>query len=200
MRRRALRGALGGSVLLLLLLTLAPPAGAGQREFGVSWNIAMPLGDTADFTKNLSLRGITVDYHAFRSHTTSWGLNVGWTVFTENPDDTLVGDGYAITGQRWNYINAVPIYVSGFHYWGQKRQTSYFAGANLGAVWAEYRTTVGLYNFQDQAWHFAVAPEIGMRLPMSSFLGFISLRYHLLMKSGEIDTQSWLELRIGFGR
>lgn len=201
MSRRALESAICVGLLILLVSGLtATPARAGRSQFGASWNLAMPMGNTRDFTRPLSARGFTLEWHNFIRKSTSWGINAGWTVFNENADNTTYGDGWAVSGDRWNYINAVPIYASGFHYWGDRRDTNYFAGANLGTVWSEYRTTVGLYEFKESVWHLAVAPEIGIRMPLNSFLGYLSLRYNLLMKSGDIDTQSWLELRVGFGR
>ena len=204
MRRRAPESALRLLCLSILLLAVVGSAGsarAGKTEFGASWNVALPLDNTSDFAKTVTARSFTLEYHRYLRRDTSWGINAGWTVFNHRADDTTYGPNWAITGQRWNTINAVPLYASTFHYWGDnRRRTSVFAGANLGATWAEYRTTVGLYEFKDQNWHLAVAPEIGLMMPRSSVMGFISVRYNLLMKAGDIDTQSWIELRIGFGR
>jgi len=104
-----------------------------------------------------------------------------------------------VTGLRWHYVNTVPIYASAYKYWGAKRDTRYFAGANVGTAWLERKTTLGLFEDTDKNWHFAFAPEFGVNMPWSSFIGYISVRYNVLLAAGDVESQGWFEFRIGIG-
>ncbi|HPF69945.1 MAG TPA: hypothetical protein PLQ13_04665 [Candidatus Krumholzibacteria bacterium] len=185
---------------LLLALVAAAPAAHGQNAFGVCWTPALPLGDTDSFAPGLTGRGIGFDWRAFRSREFALGASFGWSVFHETTSGTFDNGTVAVTANRWNTINAAPIYVSAFRY-GQasRREPRWFAGLNAGTVWLERRTLVGLLEFKDTNWHLAVAPEVGVQLPWDAFLGYAALRWNVAFSAGDVDTQQWLELRLGFG-
>ena len=94
----------------------------------------------------------------------------------------------------------MPIYVSGFHYFGEDRRSQrWYAGLNGGTVYLERTVEIGSYLFEDKTWHLAVAPEIGVQLPWDAFLGYLALRYNVAFEGDGVPTQSWFDLRLGFG-
>jgi len=176
-------------VLLGLLLILLP-----------AWGISVPTGATKDFTSGVSFRGMSVEWRNFYMRDAAYGINVGWNVFNETDDSTVFFDNAAITGKRWHYINAIPIYGAWYKYFSDdKRSSRFYAGINAGTAWIEQRTEMSLYQLTEDNWHFAVAPEVGMNLPWDSFLGYVAARYHYAFKTGDMEAQQWIEFKIGFG-
>lgn len=189
-------------ILVLLVMSTVMTASltqAGNNTFGVAWSLALPTGDTKDFTDSFSFRGANLQYRGFFRTDLAWGLNVSYNVFSKEYDNTYYGDNFAVTGERWTYINTVPIYLSGHKYFGNKRDGRFFLGMNGGAVWLEQRMTLGLYEQEESNWHLGLAPEIGYNFPWDSFLGFGSVRFNYLLEAGDVPSQSWFEFLLGFG-
>jgi len=143
---------------------------------------------------------MSVEWRNFYMRDAAYGINVGWNVFNETDDSTVFFDNAAITGKRWHYINAIPIYGAWYKYFSDdKRSSRFYAGINAGTAWIEQRTEMSLYQLTEDNWHFAVAPEVGMNLPWDSFLGYVAARYHYAFKTGDMEAQQWIEFKIGFG-
>jgi len=185
---------------LLLILVSVPAAQAGKNVFGGAWNISAPTGDTGDFTSGLSFRGASLEWRHFYTRDMAYGFNATWDVFNEDFDGTATNPNFAITGKIWRYVNAAPMYLSWHRYLngGQRGKRSFF-GLNAGTAYIQRRTEVGIYQMDEDNWHLAVAPEIGMQMPWDSFLGWISVRYNYAFSAGDVDAQQWFEFRVGFG-
>ena len=189
-------------VLLGLLLILQPASAvrADNSVFGIAWGLSVPTGDTNDFISNISFRGASAEWRNFYMRDAAYGINIGWNVFNDTDDSTVNFENAAVTGKRWSYINAVPVYGGWFKYFSDdKRSSRFFAGMNAGGAWIERRMDVGFVSIQEDNWHFAVAPEVGWQLPWDSFLGYVGARYHYAFKAGNMEAQQWLEIKIGFG-
>jgi hypothetical protein len=189
-------------VLLGLLLILMPVSAvrAGNSTFGIAWGISVPTGDTNDFISKVSFRGMSVEWRNFYMRDAAYGINVGWNVFNQTDDETMYFTNGAVTGKRWHYVNAIPIYGSWFKYFSDDRRSSrFYAGINAGTAWIERRTEMGMYQLTEDNWHFAVAPEVGWNLPWDSFLGYVGARYNYAFKAGDMEAQQWIEFKIGFG-
>jgi len=185
---------------LLMLLGSGSAAQAGNNTFGVSWGLSVPLGETRDFTPDFSFRGVSVEWRNFYMRDAAYGLNVGWNVMTGHESATVDFQNIAITGNRWKYTNAVPVYAGWFKFFGRDiTKTRWVVGLNAGTAWMERRILISTTSFTDSSWHLALAPEIGMHLPMDSFLGYVGVRYHYAFEAGGMPTQQWLEFKLGFG-
>ena len=185
-------------LVLMLAVVAALPVQARTHTFAVAWSLSLPTGNTYDFNRNLCWRGINVDYLHYYRPTLAWGVNVGYSIFVQNDDQTLYGENFAITSDRWTYINAVPIYLNAQKIWGEKRTGQIFAGMNAGTAWIEQKETVGLYSTKRSQWMLALAPEVGYNFSWDIWLDYASLRYNYFFEAGEMPAQSWLELRLGF--
>ncbi len=188
---------LGLAVLVFLVMTVSP-ALARNNVFGVSWNLSVPTGNTSDFLSDFSFRGMGVEYKTFINKNVAYGVNVSWNVMAEEMDEPFQVDSFSVSGLRTHYVNSVPIYVSGCRYFGSQMGTRYFVGGHAGVAWLEQRMDLGLFSREESNWHAAFAPEIGIQLPYSAFLGSFSVRYNYMLKAGETEAQSYLEIRLGF--
>jgi len=184
----------------IVMLANAGTANAGKNVFSVAWNVTLPVGDSSDFTSGLQFRGASIAWQSFYTRDMAFGINTSWNVFTESNEGTLVGDNFAVTGKSWRYQNLVPIYASWHKYMGNDRRGKRtFFGINAGTVYLERRLEAGIIQIEDDNWHLAVAPEVGMQLPWDSFLGWVSVRYNYALSAGELGAQQWFEFRLGFG-
>lgn len=189
-------------VLLGLLLFLFPGTGAraDNNTFGLAWGISVPTGAIYDYTPAISLRGASAEWRSYYRRDAAYGLNVGWNVFSKSKEGTVSFEDGAVTGKSWNYVNAVPIYVGWFKYLSSDhRDNRWFYGLNAGTSWVQWRTEVGLVNFEEENWLFSVAPEFGVMFPWDSLIGYISARYHYAFPAGNMEAQQYLEIKIGFG-
>ncbi len=185
---------------LVLIMATAGSASAGKNTFGGSWNVSLPTGDTNDFASGLSFRGASMEWRTFRTRDTALGINASWDVFNETFDGTITEANFAFTGKAWRYVNAVPVYASWHRYFSRHQSGKrVFVGMNAGTAYIERRTEVGIYQSNEENWHLALAPEVGMQMPWDSFLGWVSVRYNYAFSAGDVDAQQWFEFRIGFG-
>jgi len=137
--------------------------------WGITWNVSIPFG--------------------------------AWIVFYEKSTDTWQqpdADG-AISGTQLRDINSVPIYVNAHRYWGDEIGFRPFLGLNVGLLYSYHRLDMGMYTWNDDKWQFALAPDVGVLFPYSSFLGFAGARYNYAFKSGNFEAQQYLEMYVGFG-
>lgn len=188
--------------LFLFLLSLAPMLGFAQNE--TSWKMnylpALSLGKTAEFTRNLSPRGVEVEMNHFISQELSVGLAVGWNVFREK----VIGESFEynnalITGTQFRYTNIVPLNVTVKKYFGSGEMLP-FVGIGLGAAYAKQTNNAGIFSFIDDKWQFQFAPEAGLQLyPSSSLMLSLKIKYSHSLKSGDFPGMSYLGLGIGIG-
>jgi len=187
-------------ILALALVVAMAPVASANSTFGFAWNPAVPLGDLADFTSGLQLRGACMEWRKFNRSDLAVGASISWLVFNDSSEGTVTEGPLTITGKRWDYVNTIPLHVTAYKYFStDRRSTRVFAGLGAGANWMEYRTEVGSYTFDDSQWHFALAPEIGMQLPWDKWLGFVSVRWQYVFAAGDFEAQNWIDFKIGFG-
>lgn len=165
------------------------------------WNIAVPLGDTKDFISATSFRGFSIDGRGFVSDAITVGGIVGWNTFYESEGNVTkdVGDGTGvINGYQRRYINALPIMINAHYYFAQATVMPY-AGIGLGTMYVEDRDFMGIYYVQNKDWHFAIAPEVGIVVPVGSSNTGINanVKYNMAAKTKDTPSYSFLSFNIG---
>jgi len=198
-------------VLLALLLVLvsggqvlAQPYGDYYpREFlwGISWNLGIPTGDTADYTKSyLSGRGLGLEGRKFIKPNWTLGASFSWNVLNAQKFNTIqTEDNLTISGNQRTYLNIFPLLVNAHYYLGYYGDLRPYFGLNAGAYIIENRLEIGLYSTQETNWHFGVAPEIGVLLPAGRFLGFFNVRYNWTTDSGMTPEVTYWGFNLGLG-
>ena len=191
------------NLYITILMVLAGISASAQGSmFGMSYQMALPVGTTADFISTFSGRGFGIDYKGYVSPDVTVGGSVGWNVFYEaKPEATYFLDGgnTAVTGQQWRYINSFPFLLTVDYFLGDYGDPRIFVGGGVGAYRIYERTDMGIYTIEPREWHFGIAPEVGVAVPMNRdayFLG--SLRFNYAFASGSIDNVSYLGVNLGF--
>jgi hypothetical protein len=106
--------------------------GQGETEVVLNYMPALSLGQTADFTRNFSPRGIELEMHRFLADELSVGIAVGWNVFREKVEgESFKYNDALVTGTQFRYTNIVPLNVNARKYFGQY-DLAPFVGIGLG--------------------------------------------------------------------
>ncbi|WNJ19529.1 hypothetical protein [Pontibacter sp. G13] len=172
--------------------------------FSITWNMGLPLGETADYIGRYSLRGIGMEGRGFIDDHWAIGGGFGWNVFYQQisggsvtPDDT---PELTVSGEQYRYINTVTLSVTGHYYWNRDRNIVPFVGAGLGPWWFNRRLEMGLFYTDRDVWQFALYPEVGILIPFGYERNYlhISARYNYAFESSDI-AQSWMGFHVGFG-
>lgn len=187
-------------ILLLGLVTNVVSAQEGSTIF-VNYLVGMPLGETADFTDNISPRGIDFEANRFLKEDLSVGFNIAWSAFRQKvPESTFLYQDLTITGTQFRYTNVVPINVNVKKYFTNTGNYVPYLGVGVGTSYNERRNEVGIFQEQNDKWLFNVAPELGMLYDMNykTYLT-VKVKYNYSPKSGDFASVSYLSLGVGIG-
>lgn len=167
--------------------------------WGIDYSMAAPLGDTKDFTSSFSFRGVGLEGRYFRSAKTSIGFRAAWNVFNEKDSGTVTNGNTTTSGTSARTINAVPLYLTGDYYFGDRGGARPYLGLGAGVIYNERRNDFGIFTSSSSKWQFALAPEVGVMLPVGASLAYLSLRYNYGFKAGDFDALSYLSISVGIG-
>ena len=172
----------------------------GQKKFELAYPMAFGIGDLGDFISEPSFRGISIDYRQNVTENIAIGTHLGWhTFYSEQAKATYTRDNQSLTGKQYRYSNNFPLLVTGTYYLSPDAFVSPFASLGLGTVYTRRNTDMNLYTVEQEAWNFALHPEVGVHLNTADEVGVvISLKYLHGFTAGDFDAdQSYLSLAIG---
>ncbi|PLX11739.1 MAG: hypothetical protein C0598_07510 [Marinilabiliales bacterium] len=186
------------SVFVVLFSLTSFSQGGGVWNF--DWNIGFGLGETGEFISNPSGRGFSIDGRGFVTDNITVGGIVGWNTFYQN-EGFVTEDyesGVTVNGYKRKYINVLPIMVNTHYYLAQTTVMPYI-GFGVGATYAERRDYMGIYYVEESAWHFSVAPELGIVYPFGSSNTGINanVKYNYAAKTKDTKAVSFLSVNIG---
>ena len=185
-----------------LALLLSSPAQAQDWFWGISYGVAFPVSDTKDFTEGTSWRNWNTDVLVQVRPNTAVGLNVGWNVFNEitPADDVVQLENVDVGGTKFTYINSIPMLLTIRQFMGSQSGNGIrpFFGLGIGTQLVKQAVDVSLFRISDDTWHFALAPEIGVVLPVrSDAKWFLNAKWNYAVKSSD-RTQSYWGINLGF--
>ena len=198
------------AIFFLLCLFAITTSYSQSNLWAFSYDVGFPLGETSDYIGNTSWRGFTVQGRSFIKPNISVGGSFSWQVFYEQVDE-VVEFSYqpeevdrpingALSGKQFRYINTLPIMVNIHYYMGDALIDAVrpYAGLSLGTAPTKQRTEVGIIAIDEFNWHFALAPEIGILVPIDTGVDFFgSLKYNLALKANDSITHSYLNIQVG---
>ena len=180
-------------------LLLSSGAQAQQWYWGVSYGMTTPASDTKDFTEGTSWRNFGVDIMAVVNPNTTVGVSFGLNVFDEITPTVSSISGVEIAGTQFRYINSVPILVNVRRYLGTGGGPRPFIGVGVGPHLMKQRVDVGLWTISEDTWHFGVAPEVGLAVPVGNAVALVvNAKYNYTASAGDPSrTHSYFGLNIG---
>lgn len=190
-----------GAVLALLMLPVSA-AWAQESMFGITWNISVPIDSTEKWVGQTSYRGIGIEYRKFTDYnfTGSIGFSAAWHVFDDRSFQTVNLEGEdingTVSGDNFRWINSVPLML-GLHYYlgDQYSGTRLYLGVNGGTMYIERRADLGIFTTATDAWHWAIAPEVGLGFAFDESHLYMNLKYYYAF---EVDEQHPEETYLGF--
>ena len=172
----------------------------GGGIWNFDWNMGFTMGETKDFISAPSFRGFSIDGRGFVTDNLTVGGIVGWNTFYESKGDVTidVGNTGAVHGYNRRYINALPIMINTHYYFAQSTVMPY-VGFGLGTMYVEDRDFLGIYYVQNEAWHFAIAPELGVVVPFGSGNTGLNanVKYNWAAKTSDTPSYSFISVNVG---
>ncbi len=186
------------SVFVVLFGFSSFSQGGGVWNFDYSMGFTM--GETNDFISAPSFRGLSIDGRGFVTNSLTVGSSISWNTFYES-DGTVtndVGNTGVINGYNRKYINTMPLMVNSHYYFAQSTIMPY-AGISVGTMYIDERNYMGIYYIQNNAWHFALAPELGIIYPFGNGNTGINanIKYNWAAQTKDTPTYSYLTFNIG---
>lgn len=184
---------------LIFLLPLATFAQDGYTYQGLSYSMAVPLAGTQDYIDAGSFRGMNYEGYHELSPKFAVGWLFGWNVFkSELRNETYTKDNVTIHGNQFRYQNEFPMLVRGMYLLGAPLGIRPYVGIGLGTMYNIRRTDIGLYSIEKDSWHFTMAPELGILIPVRESKISASVRYNYAVEAREIGEQSFVSFNLGF--
>ena len=189
----------------LLVFVFSAAVSAQEYLTNVAYSIGLPMNKTSDFINQTSYIGFVIDGRRFINKNVTAGISIGWNVFHYEAHKTVEFDNIAATGRQYRYINSWPITLNMHYYFGNRRSIRPFIGLNAGVQYMYQRLEFGVFVRNTDNWHFLLAPEGGLLIPLSREVSFFaSAKYHYAFDSGSTvlddpdNTQEYVSINLGF--
>jgi hypothetical protein len=176
-------------LLSLAVVALGPSVTAAQTNVaGITYNYSFPAVDIDKYVGADSWYGFTVDLRreVTGRPNTLVGLSSGWHVFYDTVHEVIELEQGAISGEQYRSVNVIPILASATRLFGKDGETRPYVALHAGTYWVQQELDLGLYIYEVSNWHFGMAPEVGLTLPMRNDASvYVNARYHYLFPAGE---------------
>lgn len=183
-----------------LVKDLNPNLTDARAQAKVSWNLMLPLGDTADFTPSISPSGFTFEFsYRFRPELTI-GLFGGWQSFGSKEFDTRTEGLVTVTGTEFRDRTIIPFMGAlTYHYsLTDDDNAQAYVGLGVGTYYIESLSTLGVLSAEyDASNNFGLAPSIGLVGEFLSQYFFAEFRWNYAFKNDTHDAQNYLNFNLG---
>lgn len=179
-----------------------PPA---LFQVALLWNGSLPLGSSSEFVDQLGIPGASVEVQLLALAPIRFGALVAWhTISQKEPglfqDGPVAVSGLQVRELSGNHLQARVHYVLGEKKPAQgKAQFLPYVAAGLGGARSVRRVDIGIDRVIEEGWHFVVAPEAGLELPLGPVTVIASARLNYLFQAGNNPEQMYLNFNLGVG-
>lgn len=158
------------------------------------------LGQTAQFAGSFGIGGFGIDarYLAFRP----WrlGASVSWQSITQRKEDEATSTSQATySGTMIKELSYNPLLAKVGYTISESERARTYASFGLGATRSLRRIDTGIVSLFDEQWHFTVAPEAGVEIPIGPVHLVVSGRLSYLTPAASLSEQWLFNLCIGVG-
>lgn len=166
---------------------------------GLLWDIAVPVGSSADWIGKASARGLQVDFRYFPK--SSWGLggSIAWNVLAQKEFETLEFGDATLSGTQVHELSSTTLLGKGFYAWRRLETVIPYVSLGLGGSYATRRLDAGIGRWVMDKWHVAVVPEAGAEIPLPTGTLLVAARFNYLFKTGEAPEQLFFSFGLGWG-
>ncbi|MFT6801147.1 MAG: opacity protein-like surface antigen [Salibacteraceae bacterium] len=188
--------------LFIIGAILSISMNAQDNFFGITYNTAMPMGESADFIDNYSWGAMGLEWKKMTTDNLSIGVNLSWQIFSQKvdfgtieiPDSRLV-----VTGTQLRYFNYFPMTATASYHFNPQGKIIPFVGAGAGLYRVLQRFDISGFTYNQDSWNFGFYPEVGVLIPTGGSADFfVNSKYHYILPSNGYQSHSYLNVNIGF--
>lgn len=186
--------------LLVVTLLVGLSVNAQDNFFAVTYNTALPMGETQEYINDFSWGIIGLEWKKMMSDNVSVGLNVAWQVFSQKRglETVELSSNTAISGTQLRYLNSFPITLTGTYHFNPEGRVIPFVGVGAGLYRMLDRFDISGFVSQNNTWNFGFYPEAGIIVPTggnSDF--FVNTKYHYILPANGGRTDTYLNINVG---
>lgn len=170
-------------------LALATPGVAAAQTSrgawgGWSYEWGMPIGDLDEYIGNDSWVGFSLQGRTFVRERWAVGGFIGYNVFYENTNETIVLPRGALSGDQYRHLSAVPIMIGVYRHMLQGQRL--YVGINGGVYYFYQMMDIGIMSISTNEWLWGFAPEAGLVLAARGRTAVaLQARYHYPIPGGD---------------
>lgn len=173
---------------------------AGHALYSLQYSVAYPMGDLNDFISKTSFRGFSMEFRKMVNDHVLAGLEFGWNVFYAKMENATESEGtITLTGTQFRYLSSFPMLVEVGYSTKSSEQLSPYALLGIGTIYHRSRLDVGIWEFSNEAWHFALKPEVGLIYKLGADAGvLLNVKYYDAFKTSDTKAITYLTTNLGF--
>jgi hypothetical protein len=185
--------------VFILCISIPALVKAQQSYTSFQYQVGFGMGDLDDYISDASFRGFSIEYHGYINDNVSAGVELGWNVFYERKDyDTYSVGSESVSGFQYRYSSQFPMLVTGEYSFKPVEKLNPYVNLGMGTIYSRRNTDMGTFTLEEEAWHFALKPEIGLIYDLSFSTGFkVGAKYYTGLAAGDLETQSYLAISAG---
>jgi opacity protein-like surface antigen len=187
-------------LLFILFIIVSVPA-FSQNLTTLEYSMGFGTGDMGDFIDKPSFRGFTIDYRRLVQPNVGVGIEAGWNVFyVEESYGVYTQENVSLGGRQFRYQNQVPLFFAADYYFHPDETINPFVGLGVGTMYSRRNTDMGQYTLEEDAWNFALRPEVGFIYEVNPEFGFsLTGKYYYGFEAGDLnEPMSYFALNVGF--
>ena len=188
--------------LFILASILSTGVFAQDNFFGITYNTALPMGETADFIDEYSWGAMGLEWKKMTSDNLSVGLNLSWQIFSQKVTHSTIhieDRNLSLSGTQIRYLNYFPMTVTGSWHFNPTGKIIPFIGAGAGMYRVLQRFDISGFVFQQDTWNFGFYPEVGFMIPTGGSADFfVNSKYHYILPSNGGPAHTFLNVNVGF--
>jgi outer membrane protein len=169
------------------------------NHVSIQYDMSFGMGDLGDYISAPSFRGASFQYRYALTDNILVGIDAAWNVFYEKKEyDSYTSGTKTLSGIQYRYQNQIPILVSADYVFMTDKNIHPYLGLGIGTIYSERIVDMGVWRFEEDPWQFALKPEVGLLIDLSTNNAFkLGLKYYTGI-GGDLDTQGYLTLSAGF--
>ncbi|MBN2342323.1 MAG: hypothetical protein JXX29_15465 [Deltaproteobacteria bacterium] len=174
-------------------------ADSKRHLFVVTYNMAKPGGQTAEFVDEFSFEGFGFEYRFLLKKKLSIGALFSWSTFEKKEvGEFNLDDNTTITGTRIKMVDLIQLAPSIHYYFTtQSSKAVPFVGMNMGPYYASHIIDWGWWFQKESTWQFGFSPEAGVRISGLPVPLYLAVRYSYSFKANTLKAQQYLGINIG---
>lgn len=188
-------------ILLAIVLTglfAVSQVKAQGSFFAVEYSVGFGVGDTKDFVSSVSWRGVAFEYRYFVQPAVGIGVETGYNLFyEEKPYDTYTQGTASISGKQFRYMHVVPVLATADYHFKPDTKADPFVGVGIGTLYANRDVDMGMFTMEDDAWQFALRPEVGVLINTYNVNLILAAKYMMGFKTDNFDATNYFTINVG---